>query len=135
MKNFHRHLAKDLINLSVGLASAGPKKIDFMTETMILGDEAIISKIYLIRGRKVMLDYDLAEMYAVETKQLKRQVRRNLERFPADFMFELTFEEYEALRSQIGTLKRGEHGKYAPMAPYRTRGRDAVQCLKQPDSH
>ena len=83
---------------------------------MVLGDEAIISKIYLIRGRKVMLDYDLAEMYAVETKQLKRQVRRNLERFPADFMFELTFEEYEALRSQIGTIKRGEHSKYAPMA-------------------
>lgn len=63
-----------------------------------------------------MLDYDLAEMYAVETKQLKRQVRRNIERFPADFMFELTFPEYDALRSQIGTLKRGEHSKYAPMA-------------------
>jgi uncharacterized protein YjcR len=60
--------------------------------------------------------YDLAEMYVVETKQLKRQVRRNLARFPGDFMFELTSEEYEALRSQIGTLKRGEHSKYAPMA-------------------
>jgi hypothetical protein len=54
----------------------------------------ILSKIYMVRGRKVMLDYDLAEMYAVETKQLKRQ----------------------GLRSQIGTLKRGEHSKYAPMA-------------------
>lgn len=76
----------------------------------------ILSKIYLVRGRKVMLDYDLAEMYAVETKQLKRQVRRNTDRFPSDFMLELTFQEYEALRSQIGTLKRGEHSKYAPMA-------------------
>jgi hypothetical protein len=67
----------------------------------------ILSKIYMIRGRKVMLDYDLAEIYAVETKQLKRQVRRNLERFPGDFLFELTLQEYEALRSQIGTLKEG----------------------------
>jgi hypothetical protein len=81
-----------------------------------VAEEAIINKIYLVRGRKVMLDYDLSEMYAVETKQLKRQVRRNVDRFPDDFMFELTFQEYDALRSQIGTLKRGEHSKYAPMA-------------------
>ena len=63
-----------------------------------------------------MLDTDLAELYGVETKQLKRQVRRNSERFPEDFMFELTQQEYEILRSQFGTLKRGEHSKYAPMA-------------------
>ena len=87
-----------------------------MASTIAFAEEAIINKIYLIRGRKVMVDYDLAEMYAVETKQLKRQVRRNSERFPADFMFELTQEEYESLRSQNGTLKRGEHSKYAPMA-------------------
>jgi hypothetical protein len=59
---------------------------------------------------------NLSEMYDVDTKQLKRQVRRNIQRFPADFMFELSFQEYEALRSQFGTLKRGEHSKYAPMA-------------------
>jgi len=82
----------------------------------MVAEEAIVNKIYLIRGRKVMLDYDLANMYAVETKQLKRQVRRNMERFPTDFMFELTFQEYESLRSQFGTLKRGEHSKYVPMA-------------------
>lgn len=63
-----------------------------------------------------MLDFDLSEMYAVETKQLKRQVSRNLERFPNDFMFVLTVKEYQSLRSQIGTLKRGEHSKYPPMA-------------------
>ena len=90
-------------------------KTDLMASTIALAEEAIINKIYLVHGRKVMLDYDLAEMYAVETKQLKRQVRRNIERFPADFMFELTFEEYESLRSHIGTLKRGEHSKYVPM--------------------
>jgi len=79
--------------------------------------ESIISdKIYSFRGHQVLLDFDLAQLYQVETKQLKRQVRRNIERFPADFMFELTPEEYSSLRSQFGTLKRGEHIKYSPMA-------------------
>ena len=62
-----------------------------------------------------MLDYDLAELYVVETKQLKRQVRRNIERFPEDFMFELTQQEYEILRSQFGTSSWGGT-RYAPMA-------------------
>lgn len=64
-----------------------------------------------------MLDQDLAELYQVETKHLKRQVRRNTERFPGeDFMFELSPEEYQISRSQIGTLKQGQNFKYAPMA-------------------
>ena len=87
-----------------------------MNENSIVPDEIISSKIYIIRQQKVMLDYDLAELYVVETKQLKRQVRRNIERFPEDFMFELTQQEYEILRSQFGTLKRGGHLKYLPMA-------------------
>jgi len=62
-----------------------------------------------------MLDTDLATLYEVETKQLKRQVRRNAERFPEDFMFELTPEEYYNSRSQNGTLKQGENVKYSPM--------------------
>ena len=65
--------------------------------------ERIASKIYLIRGMKVMLDRDLAELYAVETKRLKEQVRRNIERFPEDFMFELTQEELKNWRSQFAT--------------------------------
>lgn len=80
-----------------------------------IADDAVVNKIYLIRSMKVMLDYDLAELYQVETKQLKRQVRRNIERFPSDFMFELTHEEYNSLRSQFGTLNRGAHSKYLPM--------------------
>lgn len=84
--------------------------------SLIIPDELVINKIYYIRDQKVMLDSDLAELYEVETKQLKRQVRRNTERFPDDFMFELTSEEFNSLRSQIGTLKRGEHVKYLPMA-------------------
>ena len=72
-----------------------------------LPEEVISSKIYFIRDQKVMLDNDLASLYAVETKQLKRQVRRNIERFPEDFMFELTQVEYEILRSQFGTSSWG----------------------------
>lgn len=71
----------------------------------------IESIIYVIRGQKVMLDSDLAELYQVETKQLNRQVRRNILRFPHDFMFQLTPEEYEVLKCQIGTSKIGRGGK------------------------
>lgn len=81
--------------------------------------QIIQSKIYEIRGMRVMLDYDLAEMYQVETKNLKRSVRRNIERFPEDFMFELTKEEYDFLRCNFGTLEntgRGQFAKYLPFA-------------------
>ena len=84
-----------------------------------MDDIAIIeNKIYEIRGQKVMLDFDLAEMYGVETKRLKEQVRRNIERFPAEFMFELTKEEVQFSRSQIATLKTGQgyNIKYLPFA-------------------
>jgi len=84
--------------------------------TNILPRERIERSIILLRGHKVMLDRDLAELYGVEVKQLKRQVKRNQDRFPADFMFELSREEYNALRSQLGTFKRGEHSKYLPYA-------------------
>lgn len=70
----------------------------------------------MIRNEKVLLDKDLAELYKVEVKQLKRAVRRNRERFPSDFIFIITRNEYNSLRSQFGTLKRGEHSKYLPYA-------------------
>jgi hypothetical protein len=78
--------------------------------------ERIANKIYLIRHIRVMLDRDLAELYGVETKVLKQAVRRNINRFPHDFMFELTEEENKALRSHFVTLKRGKHSKYPPFA-------------------
>ena len=78
--------------------------------------EVIEKKILLIRGQKVMLDAHLAELYGVETKALKRAVKRNIDRFPSDFMFALTAEENVALRHHFGTLKRGEHAKYLPFA-------------------
>ena len=79
--------------------------------------ESINQKIYEIRYMKVMLDYDLAELYEVETKRLKEAVRRNLIRFPSDFMFELTREEYNSLRTQIATLEVGK-GKYSKFNPF-----------------
>lgn len=101
-------------------------------------DATIHGRIVMVRGQKVMLDRDLAELYGVEVKRLKEQVRRNMNRFPEDFMFELTLEEDRflrsqfvtlkqdpqddapvpegVLRSQIATLRQGEHAKYAPFA-------------------
>ena len=84
-----------------------------MTTSMPI--ERITNKIYLIRNKKVMLDRDLAELYGVETKVLKQAVRRNIKRFPNDFMFELTKDEFENLRSQIVTSSWGG-ARYSPMA-------------------
>ncbi len=86
-----------------------------MNKDITISTKLIINKIFLIRGQKIILDRYLAELYQVETKYLKRQVRRNIERFPKDFMFELTKEEFENLRYQIGTSKRGGI-RYLPMA-------------------
>lgn len=79
----------------------------------------IQSKIYEIRGRRVMIDNDLAELYDVETKNLKRAVRSNIERFPDDFMFELTKEEYESLRCNFFTLNKNGRGQHSLLAAYR----------------
>ncbi|HEV2493975.1 MAG TPA: ORF6N domain-containing protein [Terriglobia bacterium] len=96
------------------------------TSNLAIPPERIERRILLIRGQKVMLDADLAELYEVETKALNRAVRRNLSRFPGDFMFQLTAKEFEALRfhfgtsslrSQIVTSKGGRGGRrYNPLA-------------------
>jgi len=80
--------------------------------------QVIRNKIHEIRGHKVILDYDFAELYMVENKRLKEAVRRNLSRFPEDFLFELTKDELISLRSRIATLKsgRGKFSKYLPFA-------------------
>jgi hypothetical protein len=84
--------------------------------TDIIPIETIASRIYLIRGIKVMFDRDLAELYEVETAQLKRAVRRNIDRFPDDFMFELTKKELSHWRCQFGTSNRDKMGlRHKPM--------------------
>lgn len=89
-----------------------------MDKTEVVLIERIEKKIYLIRNQKVIIDEDLSKLYDVPTSRLNEQVKRNLERFPSDFMFRLTKFEYEALRSQNAILKigRGRHRKYLPYA-------------------
>ncbi len=82
----------------------------------LLPAETIERHIFLVRGQRIMLDYDLAELYGVATKTLNQAVKRNTKRFPDDFMFQLNFQEVRRLRSQSVTLKRGQHIKYCPYA-------------------
>ncbi len=108
-----------------------------MTKHMI-PSERIESSILLIRGCKVMLSEDLAQLYEVPTKVLNQAVRRNIQRFPKDFMLQLTWEETRLIRSQIVTLKeaasstpdsqRGKHPKYRPYAFTEQGGGHALQC-------
>ena len=94
-----------------------------MKDPMVL-ERAIETKIFMTRGHKIMLDKHLAELYRVSTKRLNEQVKRNIRRFPNDFMFQLNLEEAYSLRSQFATLKnmkgdfskRGKHIKYLPYA-------------------
>jgi hypothetical protein len=81
----------------------------------VIPEERIVNKIQIIRGQKVTLDYDLPGLYEVETGYLKRQVRRNIERFPDDFLFEISEEEFTNLKSQFGTLSWGGR-RYKPYA-------------------
>ncbi len=91
--------------------------VESKTHHQVIPVETIADKIYLIRNSKVMLDADLADLYGVKIKALNQAVRRNTDRFPDDFMFQLTWDETRELsRSQIVTLKRGQHRKYQPCA-------------------
>jgi len=84
-----------------------------MADSFIIPSERIVSKIYIIRNKKVMLDRDLAKLYGVQVRVLNQAVKRNIERFPADFMFQLTREEIKIARSQFVTLQRGGWGNSA----------------------
>lgn len=81
-----------------------------MNSALAVSDELVVSKIYLIRGKKVLRDRDLAEMYGVETKELNQAVKRNKERFPSDFMFQMTARELEDWKSQIVTSNKEKMG-------------------------
>ena len=83
---------------------------------IVIPVERIETIILFIRGQKVILDRDLAELYGVTTGNLNKAVKRNLDRFPKDFMFQLAQEEYKSLRFQFGILEKGRHAKYLPYA-------------------
>lgn len=87
-----------------------------MKEGVVLPVEQIDSIILLVRGQKVILDRDLAQLYGVTTGNLNKAVKRNIDRFPNDFMFQLTPEEYKSLRFRFGILKKGQHSKYLSYA-------------------
>lgn len=87
-----------------------------MSKELSIPHEVIVSKIHHIRGKKVKLSNDLAELYQVETRRLNEQVKRNIGRFPERYMFKLTAVEHKSLRSQNATLMRGGHSKYPPYA-------------------
>jgi len=84
-------------------------------KSIAIPDEVVMSKIYVIRGIKVMLDRDLSELYGVETKVLKQSVKRNISRFPGDFMFEMSEMEFEGWRKEFVTTPEDKKGlRYAP---------------------
>src|ERR1700677_2077302 len=100
-----------------------------MTKKITIPDEIIISKIYLVREQKVMIDRDLAELYGVETKRLKEAVRRNINRFPPDFLFEMNKKEFEDWRTQNATSKEDMQGlRYAPFC-FTEQGVTMLSCV------
>ncbi len=100
-----------------------------MTKSIAVPDEVVISKIYLIRGQKVMIDRDLAELYGAETKRLKEAVRRNVERFPTDFMFEMNKDEFEQWRKESITESEDRQGlRYAPFC-FTEQGVTMLSCV------
>jgi hypothetical protein len=115
-----------------GVANCDTSKTYFMAKkikSVTVAEEAIISKIYLVTGQKVMIDRDLAELYGVETKVLKQAVRRNIDRFPSDFLFEMTQNELKDWRSQIVTSKADRQGlRYAPFC-FTEQGVTMLSCV------
>ncbi len=118
---FRKRWGSPLSGVTAGTAEEGVSyrtqatfRDTYMTELLAL--EEIARRVLQVRGQKVLLDADLAMLYGVETRRLNEQVKRNPERFPEDFMFQLTEEEWEALRSHFAILKlgRGQHRKYLP---------------------
>jgi phage regulator Rha-like protein len=98
-------------------------------KSIVVAEGIIISKIYLVRGQKVMIDRDLAELYGVETKVLKQAVRRNMNRFPPDFLFEMNKKELEDWRSQNVTSKEDRQGlRYAPFC-FTEQGVTMLSCV------
>jgi phage regulator Rha-like protein len=103
------------------------------TKLISAADETIMNKIYVIRGQKVMIDRDLAELYEVETKRLKEAVRRNPNRFPKDFMFEMNKKEFEYWRTQNATSKEDKQGlRYAPFC-FTEQGVTMLSCVLSSD--
>jgi len=120
----------DGLNWSPQSVTSNFHKLNRMTKPLIhIPDELIINKIYSIRGQKVMLDRDLAELFYVETKRLKEAVRRNIDRFPSDFMFEMTPGELENWRTQFATSNSAKMGLRHPPFCFTEQGVTMLACI------
>ncbi|MDD4729772.1 MAG: ORF6N domain-containing protein [Dysgonamonadaceae bacterium] len=107
--------------------------MDNLENKIMIPEDVIMTKIHHIRHQKVMIDRDLAELYGVETKRLKEAVKRNYKRFPEDFMFEMTKEEFEIWRSQFATSKSDTIGlRYAPFC-FTEQGVTMLSCILKSD--
>src|ERR1700722_5725133 len=96
---------------------------------LVIPDEVVMNKIYVVRGQRVMIDRELAELYGVETKVLKQAVRRNISRFPEDFMFEMSIEDFANWRSQNVTSREDRQGlRYAPFC-FTEQGVTMLSCI------
>lgn len=96
---------------------------------LLVAEQKILNRIYVVRGEKIMLDRDLAELYGIETKRLKEAVRRNISRFPKDFMFEMNQKEFENWRTQFATSKEDKQGlRYAPFC-FTEQGVTMLSCI------
>ncbi len=118
------------------MSGASPKATEAVAfEPLSIGEVA--QRIVLIRGQRVVLDTDLAAFYGETTKRFNQQVSRNRARFPEDFMFQLSDEEFAALRLQSATLKtgRGQHRKYLPLRLHRARRHHGRHAAEQPPRH
>ncbi len=104
-----------------------------MDNSITISDEIVMTKIFVIREQKVMIDRDLAELYGVETKRLKEAVRRNITRFPEDFMFEMTKDEFSMWRTQFATSNSEKKGlRYAPFC-FTEQGVTMLSCVLNSD--
>lgn len=99
-------------------------------------EQKILNRIYVVRGEKIMLDRDLAELFGIETKVLKQAVKRNIERFPKDFMFEMTVNEFTKWRGNtILSISDKQEVTLRPFLFYRARRNNAIMYLKQQNSY
>jgi hypothetical protein len=104
------------------------------SEKIIIPDEVVLTKIFAIRNKKVMIDRDLAELYGVDTKRLKEAVRRNIVRFPEDFMYQMSPEEFSHWRSQFGSSNPDKKGlRYAPFC-FTEQGVTMLSCILNSES-
>jgi hypothetical protein len=103
--------------------------VEVKNDSIMLPDEVVMTKIFVVRGQKVMIDRDLAELYGVETKRLKEAVRRNMTRFPEDFMFEMTNIEFSIWRTQFATSNSDKKGlRYSPFC-FTEQGVTMLSCI------